>query len=598
MNEPERHPKWTTRDGCICIALAVLAASLRVPYPDLTYLNVHAARDIYRAYLLVNQGLIQWFGPELNFGGRTLGPAVYYLLAPPQFVSPSPTATYLYIALLGSLAPPLVYRVALRYLTPWFAALAGLLAAVNPTAVVSLRYLWNPVFLFPLCAFLLLQTLRTRERPTRLNWALFGVAAVLAVQVHFSCAVVAVAGFLYAAHGRWMSFARRHLWALAGAIFLLLSPALIGFAVEPESFSSTWTSPERTRPGLSKIGFNPNAILAAASLASPDSSENSYLFSFTHFDYLVVAAPGADSILTRFPVAAMDSVAPLAWLLVVVGWGCAFLKAVRRPDMGRVAADDGTPTSRRTGRRDVWLLLVAWVALPILMLSWYDPIDWIANGHMNFTPETAPPSYIPKRYLYQIFPGLFVCGGLACEKFWQMRAWRGGFVTALLVLVVCQGLLCLSWLAIARDSDIVFMRGNVERKIPSYRSVAVLCDDLRIHGGLGRRDVTPDRLIAGWEFGIFDLELELDYPLRLALRNAPGVGDVADDEVVLIQRRIPLPPGLRYRKMVKSGRFRVVILSRAELEESGIYRGDSLGPYFGAAGKAGMFPRPPRPAAR
>ena len=78
--------------------------------------------------------------------------------------------------------------------------------------------------------------------------------------------------------------------------------------------------------------------------------------------------------------------------------------------------------------------------------------------------------------------------------------------------------------------------------------------------------MVPARLWPGNEFGLYDMELDLDYPLRIALKDRPEVGDVLDDEVVVILRRRSVPPQARPRRRIASGPYTILVISRKQAE--------------------------------
>ena len=70
--------------------------------------SIYQARDIYRSYDILN-GHFTWFGSELSGGGNTPGPAYYWLMAAPLWVTGSWHSLYLYSYLLAALALVLLW---------------------------------------------------------------------------------------------------------------------------------------------------------------------------------------------------------------------------------------------------------------------------------------------------------------------------------------------------------------------------------------------------------------------------------------------------------------------------------------------------------
>jgi hypothetical protein len=163
-----------------------LALFLRARLPDASYLNVYAARDIQRSILLLEGKEFQWYGSETTYTKRLPGPFLYFLQLPALMVTYDPIGLIVWIALLTTIAIYLIYKIGEEFLGKGVGLYAALLWAVFPLSISSLRWYWNPVYIFPfitLALYLVLQmTLRGK---TYLFPVIIGLI-LLSGQLHLS----------------------------------------------------------------------------------------------------------------------------------------------------------------------------------------------------------------------------------------------------------------------------------------------------------------------------------------------------------------------------------------------------------------------------
>lgn len=571
-----------------CFVLFLLGVIVRFPGPDLIYFNLHAARDMYRSYLMVHGIAFPFFGPELSFEGRTPGPGVYFLLAIPQLISATPTFTYLFIALTGAISPVLIFLLAKRFFFEWpFALAAGLLAAVNPTAVISLRFLWNPVFLFPLCTLILWQALRTRNSGSKLNWCLFLFLGLLTIQVHFSVLIAFTAVAIYLIKKAPRKFLDA-LLPMAVVLAVMSIPVLLGLILTPEDFFGSWKKVEATRPGLKQIGFNYHALQVIGSLVSPDTGEDGFRCGFTHFAYFLQMSENVTGAIRLLPIKVMNATAMIANAVMLLGVIGALLALVPKSWVGKFFSLEGEDADKKRTREHI-IILTLWLLLPSVLMIFYNPVDWVAMGMPEITPENCPPSYTAKRYLYQIFPALFLMSGAGVRFLWTIkRPVTPVFAGAILVgVLVAQSGLIRSWYISAETNGTLAGHGGLkDRSIPTYREITLLAEALRDEFQLGKGDVGLDKIRPGLEFGLFDLEVELDYTLRYFLREAKEESTLGEDKVVVIYRRWEVPGEIvKQGGVITAGNFKAAIITRELANRLHIAKGQWDGPYFPEVGK-------------
>lgn len=570
-------------------AITLLALLLRLRGVDLFYMNVHASRDLYRAFLMARGIEFPLFGPELNYGGRSLGPAVYFLYAPPFLFTKDPLWASAWVALVNALAVPPLMLACRRLLAVPACCVAGLLLAVSPLAAAELRYMWNPVFVLPLSCLLLWLAVITQEDPRPWRWALLALVGAALVQVHLSTAlVVLVAWGFVAARLRRQALGGLK-WALP-VLAICFLPFLLGKLLQPGDFFGTWKTPEVRDQGIDFLGFNPNAFWVAGELVAPDSGESILRGLFTHFVWMRANIAEASPALARL-VATEDLWAWLGRALLLLGMGLAAAAVARR---GQVVVDVTDFSQGDNSRRALLLLLLLWLLVPVLLYMWWSPFDWRRNGYLGVLPEVTeesqPPSYLAKRYLYQCWPAIFALMALGFEWLWRWPLWRMATGGVLAGYLGFQALFTSAWVAVAEHtgSGIVHV-GVMHRPTPTWRTSMEFARALRETGELGTEDLNPRRLRTGVEYGFNIMELDLDYPLRLAFEGAPARGRMADDEVMTIRRVFPLWPGLEPLRSYQAGRFEGHVVTREQADQFILFSDDWLQPYWPGVGKTWLW---------
>lgn len=238
-----------------------VAALLRLWNPDLAYFNIHAERDLYRALMMVRGVEFPLLGSEMQYGGRLFGPFLYFLLAPPMLINPSPVAVNVYFNLVNVAVIGGVWWF-LRQVFNWpVAVIAAGFYAVFPLDVWQTRFLWNPCFLPLLCLGALWGGWMWifRGRRWHLLTCLFFLLA--GIQIHLSMIHLLVSLLVVALVAR-----APIAWRTGGGALLLtlvmFSPWLYSEAFgDSGNLESAISAPESAMAETSKrYTFNPNGI--------------------------------------------------------------------------------------------------------------------------------------------------------------------------------------------------------------------------------------------------------------------------------------------------------------------------------------------------
>ena len=140
----------------------------------------------------IHQGkTLPLLGPPLSGGeAKHPGPAFYYLMALSQWISPTPEAANLWVAILGALSVVLFWDGARRLLGTGAATFASVLMAFSPWSVLYADRIWNSnVVGFPVAVvFWVVAILKGNPRS---RWVALGIAsAILIPQFHMSAPIV------------------------------------------------------------------------------------------------------------------------------------------------------------------------------------------------------------------------------------------------------------------------------------------------------------------------------------------------------------------------------------------------------------------------
>ena len=169
------------------LAILVLALFLRLFKIDgfMTYLG-DEGRDVRIVRDIIKDGNLVFIGPQTSVGNMYLGPLYYYMMVPALFLSNfNPVGPAVMIALLSVLTILFTWFVARRWFGKAAAAIAGLLYAVSPVAIIYGRTSWNPnpmPFFTLLCIWGIFQVWQHKKY----FWLpIIGASAAFALQMHY-----------------------------------------------------------------------------------------------------------------------------------------------------------------------------------------------------------------------------------------------------------------------------------------------------------------------------------------------------------------------------------------------------------------------------
>lgn len=355
---------------------------LRVWNPGQIYFNIHAERDFWRTLQLLQGDDFPYTGSELTQGGRTMGPALYWLQAPALIATLDPRGMLVWLALLHAGALFLTYRIGMENFSRGVGLAALALFATFPMAVLALRYVWNPSFIFPLAAlyYWAIFGFLFRSQSHRLPIAA-GAWCVL-FQVHLSALVM-----LPALAAGWLIFrprvSRKFLLITAATVLVIFAPYVMGDAMH--GFANTraiFVPPERLETanaanipvmgeGRKRLHFNIGAMKALQVAISPVFYDRRY--ETGSFSYLNLLAEFGPLLLPQKVWRVVYLAHQLRWLYVAAFLLalalCAYFGTVGRKGAARVFAI-GNDDPGNAGRRALFLLIsVLFATVPMLITT-------------------------------------------------------------------------------------------------------------------------------------------------------------------------------------------------------------------------------------
>ena len=227
-NTPSRSAARLRRVEWALVAFfIVLGTVLRVASPSTLYFNIHTERDVWRTIEIMEGERFHHTGPELTGGGYTFGPALYFLQIPPLLVTLDPRGLLVWLALLHAAGLWLTWRMGKEFFSRRAGIYALALVATYPLAVLLLRYLWNPSYIFPFSTlfFWALFGWVLKGKVRRLPALVFSVCVLF--QVHLSAALLGVLALVCWAVFR-PAVGRKWLLASGGVALLVFAPYIIG----------------------------------------------------------------------------------------------------------------------------------------------------------------------------------------------------------------------------------------------------------------------------------------------------------------------------------------------------------------------------------
>jgi hypothetical protein len=512
-------------------AVILAGAAVRLSHPGVGFLNMYAARDLFRTLEMIHGEAFHTSGAEMLYGGRTLGWFLYALLSPPLAISPSPLGVQLWIGILSSLAL-VVCHVALRRLFGVGVALTvTALWAGSPIAVMMARHLWNPAFLPLFNALALLFLILWRVERRRWAFGAFLVVWGLAIQIHFSIWVHLIALLVLRP---WRRDRRPGWWPILGAV-LVLAPFLgPHFAREIASGWDNVRSIREQTTGFAQVPIsnmfsakiNPTALSQLRRHLKVDLDETIHFpgpeggeIEVPHYtNFISVMDTLRDENTPALPLAlAVDTVSwimvPLfalgmaALAVVIVGWPRRFAKS-----LGEMVV---VPSAARDFALVIWIWLVGtFLVLAFLKLE-------------GFPYRRA----VPSRYFQIWYPVHFIPMALGLRLAAQgvSRLWRGasapasglhwrhrlGFLAGAIVAILFVSQAALAWHMLhtkARTGVAFYHTGRRGQPVANVGDKMRLAEILVTERGLNlpafRERLTTDGLYASeWHEEYIDCEM-------------------------------------------------------------------------------------------
>lgn len=299
-------------------------------------------------------------------------PLFVYILSIPALLTSSPIGAGLFIALCGALSVFIAYRIGTILMGRSTGLTAAALMAVSPWAVLYSRKIWAQDLLQLLASLEMVGILRMDDRGPGSRATSFAVPviALFAAQIHMSgvalVLILALVLLLRIRRPRWMAFIAGSLLGAAPLVPYILQLRKSGLM---ESWRSGMAS--RGGPGLSLL---PDRIVGSIVKVLETGA-------YGGLDYLL--GPMAQGFRQGLFAASFTNVLFIA--VIAGGLGFLIFHAVK------IRVDE---TTEVRGDHKAWLVLLLWIAVPVVMIS-------------------LLPVRILGFYFIVTFPAPFVLAGLA-----------------------------------------------------------------------------------------------------------------------------------------------------------------------------------------
>lgn len=350
----------------IAWGILLLAAVLRLSYIDLIEFKADEVRHLESAWRIVHGGQFPLTGTQSSMGPAK--PALMsYLLAIPMLFSRDPRVASAFIALLNLLGVAGLFLFVRRYYGLRPAALAALLLAVNPWAIVFSRKIFTADVLLPFGVLVLYGLHRALVDNEPWGWVVTVLGLGIMLNITFSPAllipVIAVLMLIYRRRVRWL-----HVLLGVGFATLISVPYLYHLNI--------------TRLADLHALFSGTGTKAALTTSPNPLSFATWLHSNRHLASLAGASAGE---FLPYPIAQyLDRAGQALFLIAVVGVGVLALYA-----WGHWKSQDH-PTK--------YVILIAWLWIPLALLLW------------------TRPSWLEIHYLVLLYPAGVLAMGLLLDR--------------------------------------------------------------------------------------------------------------------------------------------------------------------------------------
>lgn len=336
MNAEQRHSRIFWIELVVLCAIVFVAAWLRLRHIDQVEFLWDQAEISKCGLKMARGGQIAWVG-TLSSTGLNFFMGAAWLMAIPHAITPSPIFATGFVAFTNLLAVVGCYFLTRHWFGRVAAAVATLLFAVSPWAVIYSRKVWHANFLPPFVFLYVVTGWLAFVRGRRWAMVLHGLALASLVQLHFSAFPYIFLTLLWA-----LIFCKRLDWRGA-----LLGGALAALTFVPYFVVDAQGDWRNVHHFL--------ALVQKPSTVSVDALQNTWLITTGLGLHWLI---GPD----RYPEFVAGTL-NVRWLFVVtgvlaiLGGGIALWRAVRR---ARSGLDDEAAAG---------LMLVTWLAVPALLLT-------------------------------------------------------------------------------------------------------------------------------------------------------------------------------------------------------------------------------------
>jgi 4-amino-4-deoxy-L-arabinose transferase-like glycosyltransferase len=365
------------------LGILCLAGVLRLGAPGISEFKRDEGNMTLRALDLVNGRDFPLLGLSSSVSIPN-PPISVYLFAIPYALDHDPRAATLFVGALNGIAVGLAWGFARRYYGPSAAVVAGLLYAAGPWAVIYSRKIWAQDLLPPfMIAVIWTGVLGFGERKRWAQWLHWPLLAIT-LQIHYAAFVLVpltlIMMLIWRESVRW-----RQIVIVVGLAALTGLPAIIG------AYQDHWLSLDRLREGMEE---------------HTSDSDHQRVISTTALDYAWFTVAGTDIHSLAGPdqfQAYLDSMPNVYALFKLVPLAAILSAAVLGVRCWR----------KRTVRESVDLVLLLWLALPVLAFTW----EWT---------EVAP------HYMIPLMPASYIlCGAGLAATFDRLKTPRARRVVAI-----------------------------------------------------------------------------------------------------------------------------------------------------------------------
>ena len=329
------------------LLVVAVAAYFRLASLNLAEFKSDEAGTSIVVKALVDHGQVPFLGPGLATGGNS-GPIYYYILAIPFLISTNPIVASAFIAVLNIVGVVFTFKLAREFFNERVALIATALDAVSPFAILFSKKIWNPdlVFPFTVILFYCLYAFVIKGRPKYLVPILALYAVIL--QIHPITLFLAPVILLFLWRSR-SGIRPRYLFMGVALSLVLFAPFIYGQAMsgfgEGGSLASTLKS-------FVFDNVNPSVVGLLSGITSG-----------TGFDYVLgSSAPAFYSSIFH-----VNDYFIVENICLYLGFGLVLVRS----------------TTQSFGENVRYSMLLAWIAVPTLILLFFNPVYGLSAFHLT-----------------------------------------------------------------------------------------------------------------------------------------------------------------------------------------------------------------------